>query len=225
MVSDRIGEILENIEKDSDICGTGEKVKVIAVTKFRSIEDMKKIASLGLTTFGENRIQEFNSKYENFGDEIKWHIIGSLQKNKLRYIIGKVEMIQSVDSLELAGAVDDMSSKRGVKSDILLEFNISGEQTKHGLTEQNADEVISAISGLKNIRLKGIMMMAPNVDDENYLQELFAHTRSFYESLLSYNGISDNIDIDTISMGMSHDYRLAVRNGSNMVRLGTILFS
>ncbi len=224
MISDQISQVMENIEHDAAQADTGERVKLIAVTKFRPVEDMRALAEFGLRDFGENHVQEFNQKYESFGDDINWHIIGSLQKNKLKYIVGKVRLIQSVDSVSLAQAIDDMSCRRGVCSEILLETNVSGEASKHGFTPSALADAVEQIAAMKNIGVRGLMMMAPDVDDEVYLGTLFEKTRNIFDGLMKNNGKYDNIKFEILSMGMSHDYRLAVKAGSNMVRLGRILY-
>ncbi len=221
MIADNVKRVEENIRKLSQ--KSGEKVTLVGVTKTRSVDEIKQLTSCGILELGENRVQEFNEKYP-YLEGVNWHIIGSLQTNKLKYIIGKVKLIQSVDSMHLALAIDEISKKNNVNSDILLEVNVSKEESKHGIYENELNEMIDKISSFGNICLKGIMMMAPNVEDEKYLSDLFEKTRKIFDNLMYYNTKYDNIDISILSMGMSHDYELAIKCGSNMVRLGRTLF-
>lgn len=222
MIADNVRRIRENIEKAS--LHTGENVTLVGVTKTRTVEEIKELVKCGVTTLGENRVQEYRDKEPLIEGDVTWHIIGSLQTNKLKYIIGKVGLIQSVDSFELASAISDMSVRRDVVTDYLMEVNISGEESKHGFSGSEIAENIEKMSALPNVRVKGLMMMAPNTDDEKYLAALFEKTRKIYDNLVNYNAKYDNISIELLSMGMSHDYEIAVRSGANMVRIGTSLF-
>lgn len=222
MIADNVARIRENIEKAS--LSTGEKVTLVGVTKTRTVEEINELVRSGVTVLGENRVQEYRDKEPLVEGDVTWHIIGSLQTNKLKYIIGKVGLIQSVDSFELAKAISDMSVKRDVVTDFLMETNISGEESKHGFSEGEITEFIEKVSVLPNVRLKGMMMMAPNTEDEKYLASLFEKTRKIYDNLVKCNVKYDNISVELLSMGMSHDYEIAVRSGANMVRIGTSLF-
>lgn len=223
MIADNVKRVKETIERLSQ--QSGEKVTLLGVTKTRSIDEIKQLISAGVSELGENRVQEFNEKYPLLEAEApKWHIIGSLQTNKLKYIIGKVKLIQSVDSLHLAQSISDFSVKKELVSDVLLEVNVSKEECKHGFYEEELSEAVEKISVMDGVCVKGLMMMAPNVEDTAYLSDLFEKTRKIFDNLMNYNAKYDNIDISILSMGMSHDYELAVRCGSNMVRLGTTLF-
>lgn len=222
MIADNVAKILENIQKASR--AGGEKVTLVGVTKTRSIGEINELVSCGVTTLGENRVQEYREKYEHVSPEASWHIIGSLQTNKLKYIIGQVSMIQSVDSVHLAQAIGEMSVKRGVTSDVLMEVNISGEESKHGFRENMISEALEMMSVVEGIRVKGLMMMAPATDDRKYLYSLFEKTRNIYDNLMDCTSKYDNITMSVLSMGMSSDYVEAVECGSNMVRIGTALF-
>ncbi len=223
MIADNVKRVRENIEKMS--LESGEEVTLLGVTKTRSIDEIKQLIDAGVHELGENRVQEFNEKYPLLAAENpQWHIIGSLQTNKLKYIIGKVKLIQSVDSLHLAQEISNLSVKKALVSNVLLEVNVSREETKHGFYENELMEAVEKISLMDGICVKGLMMMAPNVEDSAYLSDLFEKTRKIFDNLMNYNPKYDNIDISILSMGMSHDYELAVKCGSNMVRLGTTLF-
>lgn len=223
MIADNVKRVKENLEKLS--LQSGEKVSLLGVTKTRSVEEIKQLINAGVNELGENRVQEFNGKYPMLKEEAPdWHIIGSLQTNKLKYIIGKVRLIQSVDSLHLAQSISDFSLKKELVSDVLLEVNVSKEESKHGFYENELSEAVEKTALMNGIKLKGLMMMAPNVEDLAYLSDLFEKTRKIFDNLMNYNAKYDNINISILSMGMSHDYELAVKCGSNMVRLGTTLF-
>lgn len=225
MTKENLSRILDEINAASEKSGFNEKVELIAVTKLHTVEEISPLYEFGLRNFGENRVQEFNSKYESLPDDVNWHIIGSLQKNKLKYIIGKVKLIQSVDSVDLAQAINDFSMKKNIVTDILIETNVSGEESKHGFTPNVLSEVTEQISKMNNIRLNGMMMMAPDTDDEILLSSLFEKTRNIFEDIMETTSKYDNIKFEVLSMGMSQDYKLAIKAGSNMVRLGRILFS
>ncbi|MBO4359842.1 MAG: YggS family pyridoxal phosphate-dependent enzyme [Eubacteriaceae bacterium] len=222
MIADNVKKILENIDRAAP--AGGEKVTLVGVTKTRSVEEICELVSCGVTTLGENRVQEYRDKCGLVAGDPSWHIIGSLQTNKLKYIIGQVAMIQSVDSVHLARAIGEMSVKRGVTSDVLMEVNISGEESKHGFRENMIPDALEQMSLIGGIRVKGLMMMAPATDDRRYLCSLFEKTRNIYDNLMDCTVKYDNITMSVLSMGMSSDYIEAVECGSNMVRIGTALF-
>lgn len=222
MIFDNVNKVMNNIEKASAL--NGENVCLVGVTKTRTISEINSLIDSGVTTLGENRVQEFNEKYPELKRDVDWHIIGTLQKNKIKYIIGKVGLIQSVDSLELAKAISQYANKSGVTSDILLQINPSGEETKHGFNPIVLTEVVEKVAELSNLKVRGLMMMAPHVRDEKYLSELFEKTRKIFDNIMKYNAKYDNINMEILSMGMSSDYELAIKCGSNMVRVGTALF-
>lgn len=222
MIADNVKTIREKIEKAA--LRTGENVTLVGVTKTRSADEVNELVRCGVNILGENRAQEFRDKYPLIEGSVSWHIIGSLQPNKLKYIIGKADLIQSVDSVELAEAIDRASAKAGIVSDVLMEVNISGEESKHGFSEGMISEALEKMSVLGNIRVNGLMMMAPATDDKTYLAALFEKTRKIYDNLYDCHAKYDNITMKILSMGMSSDYVTAVECGSNMVRIGTALF-
>jgi pyridoxal phosphate enzyme (YggS family) len=194
------------------------------VTKNRGIEELRLLVAQGVTIFGENRVQEFLEKRETFPD-VEWHFIGTLQANKVKYLIGNVTLIQSVDSINLAQTINDRSIKKGVNTSILLQVNLAKEPQKHGFYEEELDEAILSVSIMKNITVKGIMFIAPDITDKALLEELFSKARNIFDSLMKKTTLYDNIVIKILSMGMTNDFETAIANGSNMVRIGRALFS
>ena len=219
MIADNLKRIRENIERASG----GREVELVAVTKNRTEDEIRELYSAGQRVMAENRVQEYVRK-ECMFDDVRWDIIGNLQKNKLKYIVGKVRLIHSVESLDLAEAIGELSEKRGVTSSVLIETNISGESSKHGCRPEDLDEMIEGAGRIKGIRVEGLMTVAPDTENTAYLSGLFEKTRNIFDKLMQYNSKYDNIDIKILSMGMSHDYIEAVKNGSTMVRIGTALF-
>lgn len=190
-----------------------ELAKIVAVTKYTEPELVNIAIKNGIDTLGENRVQEFLGKFEQY-DSQNVHFIGHLQSNKVKYIIDKVTCIQSVDSLKLAGVIDDLAGKNNLCMDILLEINIGQEQSKSGINIFNADEMIVEIKKFQNLNLRGIMCIPPKTDEYT----LEKHFDQMHEKYLSYK------EFDTLSMGMTGDYKTALKHGSNMVRIGSGLF-
>lgn len=188
-------------------------VTLVAVTKTVSAERISEAQQCGESVFGENRVQELNAKYP----EIKnahWHLIGHLQTNKVKYAVGKAELIHSVDSLHLAEAINAAAERLGIVQDFLLEVNISGEESKYGLTIDEIADIMKETEKLKNIRFRGFMTMAPKAASESEIRAVF---RRAHELFVQYNA-------DILSMGMSGDFELAVEEGATHVRVGSAIF-
>ena len=168
--------------------------------------------------FGENRVQEMMEKYEFF-PETQWHIIGHLQKNKVKYIVGKAALIHSVDSYSLLEEINRIAEKRNVVQDVLLEVNISGEITKYGLTTEEIKDIMSKIRGLMHLKVRGIMTMAPKADNPEEVRWVFKEAKKLFDELKK-----DNPSFEILSMGMSGDYTVAVEEGATMVRVGSLIF-
>lgn len=210
--------IKQNIAETMDKADRKDTVRFMAVTKTVPCEKINYAESLGINLLGENRVQEFLGKYENYSENSEIHFIGDLQKNKVKYIIDKVRMIHSVDNFALASEIDRRALQHGLKMDILIEVNIGGELTKSGVSPDGLVETAKAVSELENVRIKGLMTIPPAHCDEKYfalMQELFENSKQKY-SFLS--------DMNTLSMGMSGDYTSAVKYGSTIVRIGSGLF-
>lgn len=195
----------------------GHDYHVIAVSKTRSKEEIDEVARLGLTTFGENRVQEFLEKYD---PKYTWHIIGHLQTNKVKYVVGKVDVIESLDSLKLAQEIEKQASKQGIIQKVLVELKISTQdENKTGYPFENAKDFIAQLQQFKHIQIKGIMCVATHTKDISLVESEFEQMHQLYLELQKeYEGI------DTLSMGMSQDYELALKHGSNTVRIGHAIF-
>lgn len=215
MLETNLKEILSLIEKGNNL---GEKITLVGATKTVDVSIINKAISLGLNVVAENRVQEFNLKHEGIVGA-KQHFIGHLQTNKVKYLVGKVDLIHSVDSVHLAKAISDMAVKRGVTQDVLIEVNVGGELSKSGVTPENAMDTLKEISALPNLSVKGLMAMLPKSEDEEYLSTLCLKMRALYDQMKK-----DGYPFTYLSMGMSGDYKIAIKNGSNMIRLGRTIF-
>lgn len=193
-----------------------KNLQVVAVSKKRTKEQIDEMAKTGLTTFGENRVQEFLEKYD---PAYTWHIIGHLQTNKVKYIVGKVDMIESLDSEKLALEIEKLASKQDLVQKVLVQIKISNDPLKTGLAYEEAASFLEKISTLKHIQVKGFMCVATHTEDMDLVAKEFEAMHSLYTEMKAIYP-----QIDTLSMGMSHDYKIAIEHGSNMVRIGTALF-
>lgn len=216
MLDSKLAEIFSIIEKGND---KGELITLVGATKMVDVDTINKAISLGLKVVAENKVQEFNLKHGNIigADE---HFIGHLQTNKVKYLVGNVSLIHSVDSIHLAKEINKQAYKKGIIQDILLEVNVGGELSKSGFDFDNAIECANQIkSEFKNVCIKGLMAMLPRSDDQEFLASLFDKMRALYDQMKN-----DGFDFCHLSMGMSNDYKLAIKHGSNMIRLGTEIF-
>jgi len=224
MISDNIKDIKDRIQNALTASGREDDVTLVAVTKFRSVDEIKQVIETGVYDLGENRVQEFMEKYEHIPDNVRWHIIGTLQSNKVKYIIDKVYMIHSVDRNSLIDEIDRQAKLKGVNMNILLQVNVAREPQKHGYEVSEVEDALLYCTTKENITVRGIMMMAPADEKEEVLTELFEKTKNIYTELMKFSAIYDNINIDTLSMGMTDDFECAVKCGSNTVRIGRALF-
>lgn len=190
-------------------------VNIVTVSKYHSKEEIDAVAKEGLITFGENRVQEFLEKYD---PKYKWHIIGHLQTNKVKYIIGKVEMIESLDSIKLAKEIEKQAAKHDVIQNVLVQIKISKDELKTGLPIEETDSFLKEVSTYPHIKLKGFMCVASHTDNIQLIEEEFSMMNDLYKNY------KDLYQLDTLSMGMSNDYELAIKHGSNTVRIGSAIF-
>ncbi len=216
MLSQNLNEILSKIQNGNNL---GEKITLVGATKTMSVETINQAISLGLKVVAENRVQEFITKHERIvGAE--QHFIGHLQTNKVKYLVGKVSLIQSVDSFKLAQAIDNEALKKGVFQDVLIEINAGGELSKSGFDLDNAISAVTEIaSAFPHLKVKGLMAMLPKTDDDNQIIALCKTMREKFDQLKNMG-----YDLSYLSMGMSNDYQIAINNGSNMIRLGRTIF-
>ena len=223
-IEQNITEIRREIEEYSP---NPEKVKLIAVTKYVSTDEMEKAYKAGNPIFGENRVQVIRDKKEYFDatdmrDEIRWHFIGNLQKNKVKYIIDYIDMVHSVNKLSLAKELNKRAAKAERVLDVLLEVNVSGEESKEGYTLETLYKEIEELSSLENIRVKGLMTMAPYSEDAEMIRGIFRKLKNLKDEL---NERYFNGQMTELSMGMTNDYKIALEEGATIIRIGSKIFS
>lgn len=200
-------------------------VKLIAVSKTKSAEDIQEAYNTGQRAFGENLVQELVDKYEQLPKDIEWHMIGHLQTNKVKYIAPFISLIHGVDSLRVLNEINKHALKQQRTIDCLLQIDIADEDTKHGFDHVEVIEMLesAAFGELANVRIRGLMGIATNTDNEKVIKEEFYELKMLFDGIkVSYFRKEDSFD--TISMGMSSDYKIAIEQGSNMVRLGSTIF-
>ncbi len=196
-------------------------VRLVAVTKTYGADLINEAIDNGVTDIGENRVQEIMEKYDAV-KPVRWHLIGHLQKNKIKYIIDKVELIHSVDSFELAKEIDKHAKKIDKVQRILLEVNVSGEESKFGIRPEECEDLCRRISELENVKIEGLMTIAPFVDDEKILEGVFSGLRNLAQDIKEKN--IESVDMKELSMGMTNDFPLAIRQGATIIRVGTGIF-
>ena len=222
-----ISENIENIRKNIDAAckrsGRDPKdVLLLAVSKTVDVDRIKVAVDCGLNSLGENRVQEIMEKYEPMGENVKWHLIGHLQTNKVKYIIDKVELIHSVESIKLAEEINKQAKKHNLVMDVLVEVNMADEESKFGVKPEETEGFIRELALMDNIRVRGLMTVAPNVENG---EENRVYFRNMKQLLVDINAKNiNNINMDILSMGMTGDYETAVEEGATIVRVGTGIF-
>lgn len=213
-------------KKIADTCQkadrSGNEVTLIAVSKTKPIEMLKEAYDEGCRDFGENKVQELVEKYEAMPKDIKWHMIGHLQRNKVKYIVDKVSMIHSVDSLRLAEEISKEALKKEVTVSILIEVNMAGEETKFGVAPSEVETLVRQSAVLPGIAIKGLMTIAPFVDNPEDNRVYFAALKQLSVDITKKN--IDNVTMNVLSMGMTGDYTVAIEEGASLVRVGTGIF-
>lgn len=199
-----------------------DEITLIAVSKTKPVEMIKEVYGLGIRNFGENKVQELKEKYNLLPKDIKWHMIGHLQTNKVKDIIDKVHLIHSVDSIHLAEVIEKEAAKKDIIINILLEVNVSGEESKYGIKAEELKKVIEEISKFSHIKIKGLMTVAPYTINSEENREFFSKLRELSIEIKEKNIY--NVDMEILSMGMTNDYIVAIEEGSTMVRIGTGIF-
>ncbi len=226
LLKERADKVRENILAACKASGRdASEVTLIGVSKMFPVEYAEAAFCGGISDLGENKVQELVPKIERFEEldlHAKWHLIGTLQKNKVKYIVGKTHLIHSVNTLDLAAEISKRSVNAGIVTDILLQVNVSGEESKHGFDPSEANSVTEAVNAMEGVRVRGLMTMAPIQTYDGEARPVFAKTRELFESLKGYVKAKDAFD--TLSMGMSQDYVHAVAEGSTYVRIGTDIF-
>ena len=223
MLYDNYKEVQDNIIKACEKVGRNpDEVTLIAVSKTKPLSDIEELIACGVKEFGENKPQEMKQKIEEVSTPVNFHLIGHLQTNKVKYVVGKAVLIHSVDSMHLAEAIEKESAKKDIITDILIEVNMAEEETKFGLSAKDTESLVREISSLPHIRIKGLMTIAPFVDDPEENRPVFRAMKELLLDIKSKN--IDNVDMNILSMGMTNDYMVAVEEGSTMVRVGTAIF-
>lgn len=197
-------------------------VRVAAAVKTRRPEEILKAVEAGIKIVGENYVQEAERAYEVVGKRVEWHFIGSLQKNKVKKAVGLFDMIETVDSIDLAGEIDKRCAQIGKVMPVLIEVNSGREEQKSGVLPENVEQLVKEISALPNIRIKGLMTMGPRSGAPEDYRPYFVETKKIFEKVKKLN--LPNVEMECLSMGMTNSYKIAIEEGANLVRIGTRLF-
>lgn len=223
MVKENLEQVRKNIENACAKAGRNvSEVTLISVSKTKPVPMLQEAYDAGSRNFGENKVQEIMDKYEALPSDIRWHMIGHLQRNKVKYIVDKVYLIHSVDSLRLAEEISAQAEKKQVDVDVLVEVNIAQEESKFGTDRDEAINLVEAISNLPHIHVKGLMTIAPFVENPEDNRKYFRQIKELSVDISRKN--IDNISMDVLSMGMTGDYMVAIEEGATMVRVGTGIF-
>ncbi|HJD33811.1 MAG TPA: YggS family pyridoxal phosphate-dependent enzyme [Candidatus Mediterraneibacter tabaqchaliae] len=223
MLRENLQEVEERIQEACRRAGRDRsEVTLVAVSKTKPVSMLKEAYDLGVRVFGENKVQEIREKYEALPKDIEWHMIGHLQTNKVKYIADKVSLIHSVDSLRLAETIEKEAVKHNRIVDILLEVNVAEEESKFGIKTSEVLALAENVVQLPHIRLRGLMTIAPFVENPEKNRAIFANLHELYVDIKDKN--IDNGTVSILSMGMTNDYEVAIEEGATMVRVGTGIF-
>ena len=223
MLKDNLKNVEERVQEACDRAGRKrEEVTLIAVSKTKPIEMLQEIYDENIRDFGENKVQELCDKIEKMPKDIKWHMIGHLQRNKVKYIVDKVALIHSVDSLRLAETIENEAAKHNVTVPILIEVNVAQEESKFGLKTEEVLSLVESVAALPHINIKGLMTIAPYVEDPEENRGIFRQLKKLSVDIAAKN--INNVNMSVLSMGMTGDYQVAVQEGATMVRVGTGIF-
>lgn len=209
-----------NEEKVKELLKEIKPACLVAATKYANIDDLYKLEELGVNIFGENQVQALLEKYEKYSGKSHFHMIGTLQTNKVKYIIDKVEMIHSISNYRLIDEVDKQAKKHNCVMDVLIQVNIAKEESKHGFLKEELEDVFKYLKTKENIKPKGLMVMAPNIDALE-TEKYFKETKDLLEQI---NKNNPELSLTELSMGMSNDYQYALNNNATLVRIGSLLF-
>lgn len=216
-------KVRQQIRQSAEGCGRSQDdILLVAVSKTRTPEEINIAIEAGVTDIGENKVQEIMDKYDDI-KPVRWHMIGHLQTNKVKYIIDKVSMIHSVDSYKLAAEINKRAAACGITMDILLQVNSAQEESKFGIsTEETEGLIMQILDSCENIRIRGLMCIAPYADDPENIKKYFDSVKAQYDQFGTIE--HPNLDFRYLSMGMSHDFPVAIEAGSNLVRVGSAIF-
>ncbi len=223
MICDNYDSVLERVKAAAKRSGRdADSVTLVAVSKTKPLSDIEELIKHGVKEFGENKVQELDDKYETVSTPVNWHLIGHLQTNKVKYIVDKVKLIHSVDSLKLAQVIEKEAGKKNCICHVLLEVNVAGEESKFGLACEEVLPLVREISKLPHVKVDGLMTIAPFVENP---EDNRVHFRKLNELSLDIKSKNiDNVDMNVLSMGMTNDYEVAVEEGATIVRVGTAIF-
>ena len=220
-LENRLQEVRQRIVDAAKVCGRDpEEITLIAVTKTYPVDAMNEAISLGVTDIGENKPQEVRDKFEHV-KPVKWHLIGHLQSNKIKYVIDRCTMIHSVDSIKLMQEIEKSALSHDCHIDILIQVNISGEESKSGISPEELPSILEAAGELSRVHVKGLMTIAPKLEFGD-VSVHFRNMRTLFEETKQKN--YRNVEMKELSMGMSNDFELAIENGATMVRVGSSIF-
>lgn len=221
-IVENIRKIEERVDNSAEKSGrTGSEITIVAVSKTVNADSVEQAAKAGITNFGENRVQEFLKKREVIGDDVNWHIIGPLQRNKVKHSLEGVCLLHSLDRLSLAQEIERQCEIKDTQISALVQLNIAKETTKSGVTEEDLEPLLEQLSVLRRVRIKGLMAIPPFVLDANDNRQYFVRMRELFDKFQDYNPACK---FEYLSMGMSGDFEVAIEEGSNMVRIGTAVF-
>ncbi|MDI9496301.1 MAG: YggS family pyridoxal phosphate-dependent enzyme [Bacillota bacterium] len=223
-IRENIDDIVKKIEAACKKVGRNPNdITLIAVSKTVESPKVREAVAAGVDNLGENRVQELVKKYEDLKDiDIKWHMIGHLQKNKVKYIIDKTVLIHSVESLSLAEEIDKRAKKAGIVANVLIELNIGEEESKFGIKEENVYDFVKSMEEFENIKVSGLMTVAPFCENPEDVRWVFKKMKDIYDKISAMN--LKNAEMKYLSMGMTNDFEIAIEEGSNMIRIGTAIF-
>lgn len=223
MISDNLDIVEQNIVKACERAGRKrEAVTLISVSKTKPVPMLEEAYNWGSRDFGENKVQEITEKYPVLPKDINWHLIGHLQRNKVKYIVDKVKLIHSVDSLRLAEQIENECVKKNVEMDILIEVNVAEEESKFGMKTSEVIEMVKKIAVFPHVHIKGLMTIAPYTDNPETNRQYFRQLKQLSVDIKEKN--IDNVTMDCLSMGMTGDYEVAIEEGATLVRVGTGIF-
>lgn len=223
MLAENLAAVEKNISAACERAGRARgDVTLIAVSKTKPIPKLTEIYEAGIRDFGENKVQELVLKQDEMPKDIKWHMIGHLQRNKVKSVIDKVRLIHSVDSYRLAEEINIQAKKKNILVPILVEVNIAEEESKFGINEEDARQLVEEIAELQNLRIKGLMTIAPYTEDPEDNRQYFRTIRQLSVDIANKN--IDNVSMNVLSMGMTGDYMVAIEEGATLVRVGTGIF-
>ncbi len=220
-IKDNIEYLKKSIPDDVTLLAVSKTKPLEYLEEAKPLEYLEEAYNLGMRDFGENKVQELVEKYENFHKDVRWHLIGHLQTNKVKYLVDKVFLIHSLDSVNLLNQIEKVFGKAGKTADTLIQINIGREESKTGILEEELEDFLAEIEKCEYVAVKGLMVIIPQGDEESN-RSYFKKTKQIFEELKKRK--FKNINMQILSMGMTHDYETAIEEGSTLVRIGTGIF-